>query len=105
MALEDYPDHADVRSALLLALFQHGGPTYALTPQQAYRIVADEFGLTEEQRRRLRPNTDDPAWHHRLQWARRRLLELGLMSAPQKSTWALTDAGRAAAAKLAASID
>jgi len=97
----DLPPDAQVRPALLVALLRHGGPTATLLPPQAYALLADQFGLTEEQRTRLRPGTGDVAWKCRVQWARRRALEQGLITANNRGTWTLTDAGRTAAAKLA----
>jgi hypothetical protein len=98
----DYPPHEEVRVALLDILFRHGGPTATLLPPQAYDLLADRFALTDEQRTRRRGNSDDFAWKHRVQWARRRLLEMHLVTAAQRGTWTLTDAGRKAAAELPA---
>jgi restriction endonuclease Mrr len=101
MSSADLPPNAEVRPALLLALLSHGGASATLLPPQAYALLADQFGLTQEQRTRLRPGTGDIAWNCRVQWARRRGLEQGFIIANNRGAWTLTDSGRAAAAKLA----
>lgn len=66
-------------------------------PESVYRALADHFALDARQRHVGRRTRSEPAWHNRVQTARKVLVAKGLMNDGPRGLWSLTDAGRAAA--------
>jgi hypothetical protein len=66
-----------------------------------YGPLADRFGLNALQRHATRRDRDELAWHNRVQFARRRLVDLGYLDGSERGLWGLTPAGRAEADRLA----
>jgi restriction endonuclease Mrr len=58
-----------------------------------YPALAEAFALTSEQRSRPRNDTSEPLWHNRVQWARRKLVDDGLMKREPRGLWALSESG------------
>ena len=86
---DDYPPYAEVEHALLKLLAN----TKGMEPRKVYPLLADHFKLTSEQRVRLRHDKDEPVWNNRVQWARRKLVEQGLMHRQPHGIWRLNDDG------------
>lgn len=61
-----------------------------VTPSEAYRALADGFGLTEEERSRPMPNGREVHWENRVRFARRKLKDAGKLDNSQpRGKWAL----------------
>ena len=100
MSLPDYTAMAD---ALLALIVLQGGPEYAITSQDAYRPLADYFGLSERQRTRTRPDgRSGTEWENRVQWTRQKLINAGLLDGSVRGVWRLTGKGARAAKKVSA---
>lgn len=84
-SVAELPPESDVMSALeaLLRKWKR-----AVKPSEAYRALADEFGLTTEQRSRLMRD-GRVHWENRVQWARRKLVEAGVMARKPYGIWNL----------------
>jgi restriction system protein len=67
--------------------------------------MADEFGLTDEERQRPLPSGQQPVLADRVQWAKTYLKKAGLITQPVRGRVRITDEGRAALAKNPAQID
>jgi restriction endonuclease Mrr len=90
----DLPNHPDVERALLTLLASHDHP---VRPLNVYGQLADRFKLTTEQMKVRRTDRDEPLWNNRVQWARNRLVQHGLMKKGPRGLWSLTDLGRVTA--------
>lgn len=60
---------------------------------EAYQNLADELGLTEEDRAALLPSGFQTVYQNRIGWARDRLRRVGYVSSPQRGVWQITEAG------------
>jgi Mrr N-terminal domain len=90
---DDLPPYADVERELLLFLFESGGGTHSRKAEDVYSPLADVFGLSREQRTRLRSDREEALWNNRVQWARRKLVEAGFMHREPRGVWRLTESG------------
>lgn len=81
----DLPPQREVMTALeaLLAKMNR-----TITPSEAYRVLADEFKLTTEQRSRLMKD-GRVHWENRVQWARNELVKAGIMASEPRASWGL----------------
>ena len=59
-----------------------------------YEELADQLGLTQEQRIELLPSGAQAVFQNRIGWAHDALKRAGLSGAPMRGAWMLTDAGR-----------
>lgn len=62
--------------------------------RDAYKALADEFGLTPEERSELLPSGQREVYKNRIGWTRTYLGKAGLLTYPQKGTVQITDEGR-----------
>lgn len=100
MRNSDFPEYADISEALLCLIVVRGGPDHSLRPRDCYSALADAFGLTLEQRTRLRPEgRGGSAWQNCVQWARQRLINEGAIDGRQHGLWRVTASGRRRAEK------
>lgn len=90
----DYPTHPEVEEALLTYLYRAGRP---VRPSDVYEPLAVGFGLSQEQKTRPRPDTNESLWNNHVQWARNRLVQRGLMNKRPRGLWSLTAVGAARA--------
>jgi restriction endonuclease Mrr len=92
------PSQSDVEDRLLHFLYRYGRP---IEPKDLYGPLADDFQLTQEQRLARRRDRDEPAWHNRVQWAKRHLVGLGFIDKNSpRGWWSLTTRGRERAAMI-----
>ena len=56
--------------------------------------IADEFGLSQEDREALLPSGGQRLLHNRIHWAKFYLIKAGLISSPARGTFVATDTGR-----------
>jgi restriction endonuclease Mrr len=83
----DYPSQTDVEAALVDELRRRGQPC---RPQNLYGILADRFDLSAAQRTAVRPDRGNEfLWNNKVQWARRRLVDDGVMVREPRGLWAL----------------
>lgn len=89
MAIPDY-------QTLMLPLLQRIGAAMApVSVRSLVESIADEFGLTEDERAERIPSGSDNLLLNRLQWARTYMVKAGLVAAPKRGLVAITDAGKA----------
>ena len=77
VSVADLPPESEVIAALETLL---ESKKRTLTPSEAYKALADEFRLTPEQRSRLMDNGKDCHWENRVRFARRKLVDAGIMA-------------------------
>lgn len=79
---------------LISALSKDGGVS---TPKKIYEAVADELGLTHEQRKRQtkadRNGQTHNAFERDVRWTRQTATRKGLIASPERGVWSLTDLG------------
>jgi restriction system protein len=95
------PDYQSILLPLLSSLAD--GQQHRL--QDLYVELADYFKLTPDERRELLPSGQQAIWHNRVGWARTYLKKAGLLAAPERATFLITDRGRDVLAQQPASID
>jgi len=61
---------------------------------EVYAALADQVGLTDEERRQPLPSRPEPLYRNRIGWAHDRLKRKKLSQSVQRGTWQLTDTGR-----------
>lgn len=67
--------------------------TNGLKTADVYQQVADEVGLTDEQRDELLPSGRQPYYQNRIGWAYDRIKRAGLGESVRRGHWALNEAG------------
>ena len=67
--------------------------------------LAEEFALTEEERRELLPSGRQPTFNNRVGWARTYLTKAGLLDAPKRGHFQITERGIAVLAEMPAAIN
>lgn len=84
-----YPPYSEIEEALIAELRSRGKPT---RPIDLYDAMADRFGLSDMERAQARhdrqPGTE---WGNRVQWARRKLVERGVMVHRPREPWELAE--------------
>jgi hypothetical protein len=86
------PVQSAVEERLLHFLYLY---SRGVEPNQVYGPLADDLKLTEEQRRARRLNSSgELAWPNLVRYARRRLVDLGLVHSEPRGLWRLTQKGR-----------
>jgi restriction endonuclease Mrr len=71
----------------------------SLTARRAYDELADLFRLSDAERRALiYPEKPELAWENECRFAKRRLLDEGLVVSIERGVWAITDEGDRVAA-------
>jgi len=71
----------------------------------AEKLLADEFGLTQEERGQLLPSGKQRVLHNRAHWAKFYLMKAELVSFPKRGAFVATDVGRQLLAKAPNQID
>lgn len=61
-------------------------------PREVFASIADQYGVPDEIRDQVNSN-GQPKFENRVAWARFYLTKAGLMYAPERGVWALTEAG------------
>ena len=86
------PDFQSCFRPLLQLLSQRG----ELQSREAVDALADQFKLTDEERRQLLPSGRQTLIHNRVGWARTYLKKAGLLEAPRRGFVSITGEGRKA---------
>lgn len=72
---------------------------------QAIELLAEEFGLTDDERNELLPSGTQGLFGNRVGWARSYLKQAGLLNAPRRGFFTISDRGRILLAKNPDRID
>ena len=64
------------------------------TIRECIELLADQFGLSKEERAQLLPSGQQPVFDNRVGWARTYLKKAGLLESPRRGTIRITPRGR-----------
>lgn len=64
------------------------------TSADLYQVLANRFGLTEEERTQLMNNGRQPLFHNRVGWSVTYLKKAGLLQAPKRGSYRITNRGQ-----------
>jgi restriction system protein len=95
------PDFQSCFRPMLALLSQHG----EMPNRDAAIALADQFQLTEEERRQLLPSGRQTVFHNRIGWARTYLKKAGLLSTPRRGVVDITGEGRKVLARAPALLN
>lgn len=98
MAIPDY-------QSLLLPLLRVAATRDAWTFRDAVEQLADEFQITDEERRQRIPSGSGFLFDNRVGWARTYLKQAGLIASPRRGLFHATDQGKALLAEGLTKID
>src|SRR5690606_694001 len=87
MAVPDY-------QTIMLPLLRLAGSADLLTVRSAIERLADEFALSEADRRVMLPSGKQRSFDNRVGWARTYLTKAGLLDAPRRGQLGITPRGR-----------
>src|SRR5688572_5361890 len=91
MAIPDF-------QSIMLPLLQSAGDGQVWLTHDARDRLADQFGLTEEEREHLLPSGTQRTFANRVAWAISYLKQAKLLASAGRSQFQITDRGRAALA-------
>jgi restriction endonuclease Mrr len=96
-----FPAYEDIEGPLLCQILFHGGPDYEVHASDAYRPLADFFGLNASERNEvLNDGTGRSRWNNMVQWARRKLNDRDYLADSPHGIWKLSDTGVVAAQRV-----
>lgn len=87
MAIPDY-------QTLMLPVLRLAGLGDVIRLRDAYAALAEEFDLSDEERKTLLPSGSQATFNNRVGWARTYLVKAGLLSSPKRGHFAITQRGR-----------
>ena len=87
MAIPDY-------QSLMLPLLRYAADGEAHFLRDAYSDLADEFGLTEEERKELLPSGRQQVINNRIGWAKTYMVKAGLFEMVKRGCFKITDRGK-----------
>jgi restriction system protein len=90
---------------LMLSVLKIAGDGKEHQARAAINQLADQFGVTEEERKELLPSGVDLLFDNRVGWARTYLKKAGLIEYPRRGVFQITDRGKKVLAKKPARID
>src|SRR6266542_6733583 len=79
---------------LMLPLLKFTADGEIHTFRDAVDSLANEFNLTEEERKQLLPSGQQGVFHNRVGWARTFMKKAGLLDSPKRAMIRITDRGR-----------
>jgi len=80
--------------SIMLPLLRLAGDGRDHSLSQARGVLADEFGLTEQERRELLPSGRQATFDNRVAWARTYLKKARLLDSPRRGYLRITERGR-----------
>jgi restriction system protein len=92
MAIPDY-------QSIMLPLLQFARDEQEHSVREAIEVLADELGLTDEERKALLPSGRQPTFDNRVGWARTYLKKAGLLESPRRGYFRITSRGLTILAK------
>src|SRR4030067_2117911 len=87
MAIPDY-------QTLMLPVLSCASDEKEHTIHEAVKFLADHFKLTEEEKKELLPSGHQEVFFNRVGWARTYLKKAGLLEAPKRGIFKITDRGK-----------
>lgn len=87
MAIPDY-------QSIMLPLLKYAGDGQEHSLRETIEALADEFGLTKEERRELLPSGQQATFDNRVGWARTYLKKAGLLATTRRGYYQITERGR-----------
>jgi len=97
MAIPDY-------QSLMLPLLRHAARGETRVPELEGKL-AEEFGLSTEERNQLLPSGRQKVLHNRIHWAKFYMSKAGLLYSPRRGRFIASDDGRALLARNPVKID
>lgn len=97
MTIPDY-------QSLMLPVLQIAARGETRVPAAA-EVLADELGLSAEQREEMLPNGRQRLLHNRMHWAKFYMFKAGLIDQPRRGRFVASDKGRDLLAQAPARID
>ena len=86
MAIPDY-------QSVMLPLLRYAADEQEHSVREAIEALADQFRLTEEERKELLPSGRQATFDNRVGWARTYMKKAGLLESPRRSYFKITDRG------------
>jgi restriction system protein len=86
MAIPDY-------QSVMLPLLRHAADEQEHSVREAIEVLADQFRLTDEERKELLPSGRQATFDNRVGWARTYMKKAGLLESPRRSYFKITDRG------------
>ena len=90
--------------SLMLPLLKHAARSETRVPEVAEKI-ADELGLTQEEREQMLPSARQRLLHNRIHWAKSYMVKAGLLEQPRRGAFVASEQGRALLARNPEKID
>ena len=87
MAIPDY-------QSIMLPLLELAGNDEPWSVRDAVEHLAKHFSLTEDEIRELLQSRKQPIFYNRVNWARTYMLKAGLLEAPERGVFRITERGR-----------
>jgi hypothetical protein len=81
------PTESETRIALHEFLLQRAPDS--VTPQEAYRALADRFRLSTRLRTKLMQDSHEVHWENRVRFARRKLVDADILDGSEQGVWKL----------------
>jgi restriction system protein len=79
---------------IMLPLLRFAGDGKVHSKHEAVECLADEFGLTEEERRELLPSGKQGIFDNRVAWAKTYMKQARLIGSPKWGLFAITERGK-----------
>ena len=79
--------------SIMLPLLRLAGDEQEHTLREAIEALANEFGLTEQERKELLPSGRQATFNNRVGWARTYLTKAGLIDLPKRGQFRITPRG------------
>lgn len=98
LAIPDY-------QTVMLPLLRFAGDRQEHSLRETIDALADEFGLTDEERKALLPSGQQQIFHNRVGWARTYLTKAGLLQRTRRAHYEITQRGMETLATKPARID
>jgi len=86
MAIPDY-------QSIMLPILKFAGDRQEHSLRETIEALADEFDLTDEERRELLPSGQQATFDNRVGWARTYLKKAGLLSSTRRGYYQITERG------------
>jgi restriction system protein len=86
MAIPDY-------QSVMLPLLRYAADEQEHSVREAIEALADQFRLTDEERKELLPSGGQATFDNRVGWARTYMKKAGLLESPRRSYFKITDRG------------
>jgi len=90
---------------LMLPLLKIAGDNKVHTKREVLGVLAEQFGVTQEERKELLPSGNQGVFDNRVGWARTYLKKAGLIDYVQRGQFQITDRGRMVLAKSPDRVD